>query len=281
MNELIACSECCARINMSAPKCPKCGTMHTRGVLCVWCGQVLRVSDAVTWDRKSLSVIPCTDLAQGLYHHRCLKEITPEPMPKRLPCRQCGTALCFSDTVRRSDGRHEQAPCPECGTPQPMVVRECSECTVPIVPSSHHYHWHGDYNRFYVQEKGWLHSPCYERRFRTLVGDLNVQALWLGMKEYDGGHLIRESNGRDRQKEVLQKVCQKAKELGRHDVTVALLNGPFKSIFGNEIDGYGIAKKNLRIGNLAGDERRWADEVAELGYSVFVSSYPFRLTIRL
>ncbi len=99
--------------------------------------------------------------------------------------------------------------------------------------------------------------------------------------EYSKGRLIRESKGDDRAQHILRLRCQSAKEKGKSELLFESLSGPFVSFWGNTIQDYGIAKKSLTLRNLSGRDREMADKVKGWGYSVFVTSYPFKLMIRL
>lgn len=99
--------------------------------------------------------------------------------------------------------------------------------------------------------------------------------------EYSHGRVVRESEEDSHIQEVLRLLVQKAREQGKSDLKFKNLNGPFRSFWGATIQREGIAKKSLSLRNLTGGEQAMAEKIAGFGYSVFVSPYPFHLTIRL
>jgi len=149
------------------------------------------------------------------------------------------------------------------------------------MPNSHYFTNAPPWENPWYSSKAWMHPACFDRFYKSAVDQLPwVRTLWeLSYTEYDEERPI--SSWQDSRKKIVSDVCRRAKELGKDQVTVTNLNGPFKSMFGGVIDSYGIAKKHLSLRNLDGEERKVADEIAGSGYSVYVSEYPFMLMIRL
>ena len=74
-------------------------------------------------------------------------------------------------------------------------------------------------------------------------------------------------------------MCKILRAKGVREYEISNLKGSFKSLFG-KIDNYG-ANKSIGLRNLTDSERAYADELSSWGYPLFVSSYPFKLMIRV
>ena len=279
-DKLITCLECSARISHMASACPKCGTKYFRGVHCNLCKKILKASESATWDKVDQHPVPPQDFDNQVYHLECLQSIVPEVLSDSFPCRECGCILKRSSVVRWSIFSYERIPCPECGTPNPVEIGKCVLCDIPVFPASHHCVLTKPERNKYDILRSYYHATCYSLYFNQYLSDPYMNVFgWEA--EYSKGHLIQESKGDEYAQRVLKLRCQKAREMGRVELFIKNLNGPFVSIWGNEIRNYGIAKKSLGIRNLTETDREMADKLAGWGYSVFVSEYPFTLMIRI
>lgn len=286
LDKLIGCIECGARISRDAIACPKCGSKHYRGVICGLCKQIMKLSEASTWDKIDQHPVPA-DSPGPAFHRQCLQKIVPDVLPARLPCKDCAAFLTTSRVVHWSQpSGYKQSPCTECGSPTPIEWSSCERCRIPVVPGGHHciltqprantfnYH-HGD---------GCYHATCYALHLENQMDNSSVGIFDFKLRyqaEYRQGKLIRESSADENARALIRLRCERARKQGNRDVVAMPLNGPFVYFWGGEIQMTGIAKKSLGVRNLSGKEHESARKLSAWGYSLFVSQYPFTLMVRL
>ena len=127
-SNLTSCIECGHTISTSASRCIHCGTECYRGVICHFCRQKMRLSEAI--ERRIID--------SNYYHDSCLKSIV-QFLGIYLNCSDCG------NLIGEFDENHYRRPCNQCGSTRPPLYQGrpvtkkglCEHCDLPVIDPFH------------------------------------------------------------------------------------------------------------------------------------------------